>query len=665
MYMKYKLLLAFAFFVVLFVPSAHAQDVQLDGYNSACLAAIANYKAPNCLDSWPNGEGHTVELRIQNSTLNPQPNTTTYVFSCLTGTNQTTAASWGPYCTTGNPTIDMQLFGKREDYDKLAEIAANSKAADVAQTAGQVGGIGDVDGATAGTTCDGNGYTPHPEMYTEGDPKQLKTDSSSPVPAFNQVVTWTDQYYNDIVSHQWSWVQKATATGDTGTSGTAGGVQQGNLLFEHLKDIAKDCAVIAWDPKGYVFDARTLYPVKGVGVRIAKRGTDGQYANMVSRVGLTNPTTTNVYGQYSFYVEPGFYKMSIDSTNVSLAPLSVVKSGYETLFRDKKGELPIYQQDQEVQEFAGVVGVHHIPVNVVDERMLIKENDVTHIVKNETRTASGAIRLTGRVQLPKSTVILTKKLVDGQGQLLPDVVTRDVTDALGEYNLTVPQRALSNGKNGYVYDLQVGFEPNAIYTGSTPFTPTAKSTFTVSAMPAYLEGIAYDPKGVVIPNAIVGVYPFFSEKPMYVTLADANGHFRIGSQHIPQLSYELRYKKQNGQIVEVSGATYVKQNASFFGSNSIDPYTVKTSTVRDDATDKQRLVASKRDTTMTIPRSSGRTQTTASTSKSQGYTPSQNGGVFNSTTMQGVVMIVVILFVLVGIAVGAFVMMKSKQTQGS
>lgn len=641
----------------LFIGTVNAQALQ--GYVSDCLKVEAS--------------GHTAQLSIKtDGEVKAFGDKPIYVMVCITS-----ELLGKTRCTTGNGALDMELFNQSEDFNAL--VAHNNR--------------GDAEeGDTVGGVVGGQSFEA---------PRMTTPDGV----AFTAPVSWHDQYHPGVI-HQWSWIQAADAGGAGGVeTGGLGAQQQGTFDFSRISGDTTKCAKIGWDPRGYVFDAITLNPVRNVEVTLSTGPKGGVYTDVVSGSipGLVNPITTRPLtaggelgnGQYSFYVEPGFYKLRISSPNAVIADVASINSAYQDLyiFDDKQingtGKAALYQTNQEIEEKAGEVAVRQIPVTITDQSLLI-----TKLEKLKTRAAGGGdgqINLFGNVTHPKTKMTVTLHMIDEEGNPVT-VVKNEITTNLGEYDVYYDQEVVdANGKTLIFESADVSFELNPFFTTGvfakkdsalvglihglwkyisnkiTVNAATNDTSFSVKAIPTYLEGIAYDSLGKAIPQAIIGVYTEFSSKPWFITVADEEGRYKIGSQYLPRFEYELRYKKPTGEIIVVDTSTFIKQNIKFFVAEGIKPYGSKKSSSTEDyatqvkvsevvkKTDLEAMakVGSSKGIGLSKSGSDGGTGATQITSS-----PTGGAGLAGS----GVMMIAVVIFILVLLGAGAFVMMKSKQT---
>ena len=106
-------------------------------------------------------------------------------------------------------------------------------------------------------------------------------------------------------------------------------------------------------------------------------------------------------------------------------------------------------------------------------------------------------------------------------------------------------------------------------------TETDVATLTLDPILNNLEGYAYDVNGQVMPKATVGVYLKFSKNPAFETKADDKGFYRISSEYLPPMAYDIRYTSAGGVSNTVSTAKFIAQNASYFQSKKTNLYEFK------------------------------------------------------------------------------------------
>lgn len=636
------ILALFGYFFCLQSQPIHAQDTNPTpptekpaiGFNSECLTAIHDPDdVHGAFLSFPDA----AEREKRNIQTLPKPDKQTWFFVCITK-NDT-------HCTTGNPDEDMKIFGKRDDYDYLASVKDPFRAVDI-----------------GGATNSSN-----PTMSSaDAEPRLVSNDGKE--------VHWHDEYLPEV-SHRWQWLQYADPPeGGEGEAGGMGALQNATFPMEKAKGNNQKCADISWDPKGFVLDAQTLYPVRGVAITISKKGADGIFTDMASKVGLSNPDVSQQKtGQYSFYTPPGVYKLRVTSTNATMVDVSAMNPSYKSVFTLSNPISTIYKAGQEIIEQAGKVAVSHIPVTVTSDSMLVKDLAVSW--RNVERSPGQDLYFSGAVSHPRSIVKVVATYVDKDGVTSQETTT-ELTDEIGEYGFSIPQTKitpqtkLSDSKTIFLirYDATLSLNPE-IYPNPGLISP--ELSFSGEVIPTYIDGIAYDERNQpLVAGTVVGVYPSYSEKAMAYAVTDTSGRFMIGSQHIPQVPYTLRYRKSTGEVIKVSTSTFIKQNAAFFVANEIMPFNQRPTT---QAEEKSAYTSLMKVTGNKIPDMrlvSGANKNGSSSSSKNGSRISGDQqdveAAANSSKgvagMPGVIMIVVVILILIMLGVGAFVMMKSKQT---
>ncbi|MFZ2205915.1 MAG: hypothetical protein WA061_01380 [Microgenomates group bacterium] len=617
----------------LFLSSATATNAVLKGFTS------------NCLDAKVAGPDRAQMLIIDAPGKKPKENKKTYIFMCSGAKNICGASS------TDGTDINKILFGvssQRAD-DELGKVGIQKQ--------------GSITSGKNPTTTSWSGTT-----FVD-DPIVIA------------------QYTQHGIYHRFYWVQSASDDGEITPAptlpddqglvedvGSDGGLKLAQIPFDEeitptptsgVPAAGKNCANIKWDPRGYIFDAKTLNPVKDVTVTLYEKNSNGSFTQVENGIGLINPyTTATDSGQFNFFVNPGLYRMTVDPKNATIAEKNAINPAYEQLFIDEKGLTNIYEKDTDIEEVAGRVAVAHIPVNITDKSLIIESlqlliKDAVVGINNQTKKSQ--MHITGTVSHPKSKLTVTLTALDGAGKLIIMAPIVSSTSDLGEYDTYIDQEQVGiDNKPLYLQKINVKLELNSFYSSQSS-SPKTSISYDVKPLPLYLEGIAYDESGVPIPNAVVGVYPFFSFNPMYLVVADENGRFKIGSAHVPQMNFTLKYKKPSGEVIVTQPETFIKQNISLLVKEEINPfYSKEISSAEDKA--MQILVdkiVSEKDL-QTLSRTIGRSGGGSS------YSPS-NGDVANAplpmaapVTNFTLIFIAFILIVLIVVSIIVGIKLKQK-----
>lgn len=481
-------------------------------------------------------------------------------------------------------------------------------------------------------------------------------NGSNPTKTFP--VIWTDDLlltmekegYVDR-AHYWYGVQKALPVSEV-TAGGSGGFQQGTFTFSSAGG-AKDCSVVRWDPFGYVFDAETHGPVSGVYVRILSSTTEnGIFTPVPVGIGKgkvpQNPIATQSDGSYRYYVDPGYYKLEllgdvsqsgrqyiIETDREKIRP-GYEEFGYEQLYMAEKPDV--------IREIAGKVERRDIAIQTIGAPPPFstgpKLKDI--LVNRSIKNGEHMVRITGMAgAIPLEFTALysdredikineqTVELVRGHGYVPPGLHD--------ERNFDILFPAVSDEGIGILKELRI----------SSKYSPQVL-IFPISPMPSYLRGIAQTESNIPIREGEVEIVPIGSAMPSYTTTTDEQGYFEVGTEWIPPIPYKLRYRASTGMVITVSTNTYLKQNALFHKENGIDSYSIHDVPSSSTYTSKTRMHKTQKTT-------SGSTQSTTENLKQSG-----TGMVFDGN--QGVTMIIVILFILILLGFGTFIIMKSKQT---
>lgn len=587
-----------------------------------------------CLNAEHTG-GHKATLTSGSPA--PLPNAETYIFVCI-----------GNDCTTGDSARDIEAIGK-DGMAALAPLGFNFE-----------------------------GMTPPANPLT--------TDASGGI----GTVVWGD---STPQGHSRIWMALNKFIPGEDATGQAGGQQQGTFTFELA---SKDCARIAWDPYGRVFDAQTLEPIFDARVTLFTKRKDGTFTRVttadVPGGAIVNPyraydktiksflSGTDVDGVYNFVVEPGEYKLEVEGGMIT--DESKINPNYKRAYydvypavADKETGVIVEKEKAEHRDIA-------VPTrNTRTEPKIFEERHVQ---------SQGVISFSGRISHPlgKAVVLIKKVYTDGRTEYRdgPAFDAKNEPPAeIGMYSGQFNQADLEvtdeyvemiAGVYPIKQDLTLAQEPapfwatiiariKSLFSLGEARAQVNRNVVPIQPMPSYLEGYAYDAAGQTIPKALVSIYLSGGTKPYYQTYADEAGFYKIGSEFIPPFQYDLRYQTALGQVITVSTEKYLIQNKEHLLSNSVDPFQYKP---------ENKIVVI---TPTPGPGESGGANINGNTNTGTGGSKggrnsdgSNSGGVTGGITAalsqpggQGIIMIVVAILVLVLIGVGAFVMMKSKQQQ--
>ncbi|MCX7880965.1 MAG: hypothetical protein N2482_00410 [Patescibacteria group bacterium] len=536
-------LINFLIFVFLFFCfSVFAEEVK-EVQRIVCLKSIrCDQKNAVC-----SGKGKAVHrAKLIPDSIQPLLNNETYIIVCVgLGAEQ--------ICTTGNKETDIRVYGQ-DQKDLMNNKNLNY----------QFQGLFSADGTTS---------LNNPIIFHQPD--------------FKEVGGWLEWQDSTNVSKERKFFALNYYDKNNLPEGNDKALKQGTINFDIVE---KDCVSVRWDPYGVVFDSQTLEPVLGAEVSLwKKKGNDFILVNKNDILGgnIINPQITLEDGQFSFVVPDDDYKLIVSYNNYRFPnqgePHPNWQKIYSDLYPNKTGEV-IYQR--------GNIIHRDIPIDPLGASIQREPNLMESFYSS--RPLKKEIVIEGRVSHPLTKIIAySQKMINGQFNQLVRYrqLKQIITDEKGRFNLVIDQtdfeknkefievfgelvlektdlRQLSENKtNNWWLRLISFFLPKKIYAqmSSIRFEPIL----------SYIEGYAYDTNHKVIPNATVGVYLKFSNKPYYETKADEKGYFKISSEHLPFMAYELRYNTLTGKVYKSSTLKFINDNQDYLVNNNINLYTSK------------------------------------------------------------------------------------------
>jgi len=639
LFLPFVTLLIVSSFFVFFNPSpVRALGIEKNARRWVCLNHNENFPTHR-------GDNHNTEL----SSANPAPlaGVPAYIFVCIGGTPD----GGGGSCTTGSSTKDVEAIGG----DNLSILSSKY-------------------------AYKFEGMNPATNPVTPGGDGSIGK------------IIWQDST-KDSQNRIWMALQQYDPIAKA--AGVAGGLQNSDFSFETA---SKKCVMLSWDPFGRVFDSQTLEPILGATVTLyynKNYGTGGiQSFTLYSSGTVPNPITTKADGVFNFVVPDGEYKLEL-STGIA-QNMTELQSSYTKMYKD------IYLADTGKTNMGGIIvekgGAQHRDIPVPTRNTNTNAEVMEYLPPIQS---NGVITIQGRTSHAFTKIIPQIKRVKND----KSVTIRDAEKYKSEtaptdpfsFSVEIDQSILENTPDyvdyfaGFITEktdvinsvAQTKTTPHILSVLQSKINAMLNSVFVVHAVtrgnliavepiPGYLEGYAYDGGGKIIPKATVGIYLKGAQKTYYETQADGEGHYSIGSEFIPPFNYELRYTKITGEPITASASTYIVDNHVYQANNNINTYTPQAAT--------PKLIAQNTEITKNQPVQKTNPTGTSISNVNQknlpgsktisGATgrsvtaPNQTGGVSGSVFsngMQGVVMIIVVIFVLILIGAGAFIMMKSKQ----
>ncbi len=543
------------FFIAIFTFASFSFAQTTTAGSTGATGAAANLRATCAETTWCaqnrdvcNGGGDPWHrIRITSNNLKAVGGASTYIVDCL-------APGGENVCTTGNSQLDIQVFGV-DNYSKL-------------QTSVGYEFVGIFD-------ANNNPLTNPVVADAYGNFGPIEWESATVDNITHKIM---------ILNYFFSAAPDVSQVG---------GQQQATLDFSVLSE---ECVTYAFDPYGRVFDADSLEPLKGLSVELLSKSAEGTLTRYRSELGtVRNPQQTQSNGMFRFVVPDGTYNLKVtDPSGAYTFPvdqLASVNSGYAAIYKD------IYpsQMGLDIVQ-AGKIQHRDIPVKLAAGRT--PQNNPVEIMEVHTglKKGSGKFIAEGVVSHPFATVNLwTQKATtpnaaaaryrmvgsvksdrEGNFRILVDENLFETGEDVLEVEAVKAATAMQNTQGTSLWQKLVSLfvkEVDAQTVTGAGNTTTVK----VDPIPNFLQGYAYDSAGNVIPNATVGVYLEFSNKPSYTVKADQTGLFTISSEYLPPMAYTLRYTSPSGAVTKATTSDFIKQNAVYFKENMIDVSTFRDS----------------------------------------------------------------------------------------
>ncbi len=403
----------------------------------------------------------------------------------------------------------------------------------------------------------------------------------------------------------------------TGFGGTTGG---GGGSTPHASDLGMPntqsiCGPVAYDPYGKVFNSTSLNPIEGVNVWIfaPKVGLDGLpvmdgaypvYSKYIDTdVAFQNPWKTTPYGDFTFRLPPGTYKLlantgsndALDSLEFSTNPTAGYPgniSGSTIVDANFTDSSVLISRDGKTETFYSNVyesNAADLAPNIVQANVAIHKNvavtgidKTSYIVYHDKNvTQAGFVIVTGRASMPYSEVATFTR----EGRKIKSVIA----GLDGAFSISMdPTKDYGPGEEYY----QPGaYQP--IYTRVLAYLPNEVADALLKAInwvsskiirPAYaqqmappspqrlghVEGYAYGTSGVTLPGAEVSVMDTVRFTVVFKTVADDTGYFVIPSDRLPPSDFSLMYKPVGSGVVQVANqAEFLAKNKSYLESEQI------------------------------------------------------------------------------------------------
>jgi len=346
-------------------------------------------------------------------------------------------------------------------------------------------------------------------------------------------------------------------------------VQYGTFGFS---EDPQKCISIRWDPRGRVFDSKSLEPLPNAIITLLNSSKE-----KVNIVGVENPVITKDDGLFNFFVPSGTYYLSPAKDNYEFP---VEKKDINGNFRQ------IYYCDSKISYF------------LYNEQLPIHErNELLHCdvplkplgtpFKAEKPVAmeygylvmQNSHRFFGRFSHPLTIVRLT------QGDKIINEIT---SDKFGNWEMTVSSKKIaSDGGNLEIIGIK---NPNIYPNSSSPTSlnffnrlislffksvfsqETKTNKIVLEPILRHLEGYTYDAKGEPIAYATVSIITRMNNRIFFQTQADEKGFFVIYSNQLPVFPYFIEFSSPANPKIKISTTTsqFLSKNKNYLEQNKIN-----------------------------------------------------------------------------------------------
>lgn len=318
------------------------------------------------------------------------------------------------------------------------------------------------------------------------------------------------------------------------------------------------------DPKGRLFDVKSLEPVTGIEVSLLDN-----FRNLFSYKSIVNPQLVQANGEFNFWVPNGIYYLQfakIPETHVWPVDMKNVHPNYTLAYfcdpevKDSENlTVPLYYNQFSIIEFNKLV---HCDVPVDPGTNTPWRSPVRTIDYGLIRsTIDGSFTYSGKVTHPFTKVQLV-------AQSTEKVVQEIEADKLGFWRTTLLASSYPLTNEGIPDSIILRYFKKDL-TGSQVFEPIGG--LTLDPLLSYLEGYAYDQGGNIILNAKVGIKQKNSDKVVYLTTADEKGYFKIGTQYLPSLPYDLVFSNPDSNLNVISTSTqFLEANTKYLQTKQLN-----------------------------------------------------------------------------------------------
>lgn len=480
---------------------------------------------------------HRARLTVKPGKEGPEVNSKIYVVDCI-------STGDGQHCTSGNAAVDTYLSTYINTVSPMpSSLGYNFE------------GLFMEDGKTPINQTLG-----HTLMTNASG--ALLTNEGVPVPAME----WQDS--SEELSRKFLGISEFQPEPTIDPSLGLGAQQQREVTKFEFAPALENCVPLVWDPDGAVFDSQSLEPIPGASVTLTKKRTNGIFSfvnkfdpNDVPNGILTNPYLTLESGGFSFFVPDGTYKLTPQITGYHFPSSLTLNPNYSKAYTD------IYPllTGLEIVEKGGPQH-RDIPVDSTGGQPTYFPIKIMEYSYQSDRISS--VFIDGRVSHPLATINAYSVIPDpnnSEGKIRYKLVKTTQADKAGRFSLKIDQSTFdkTNGEMfGEVEAVKADFGYASTDTNSTP------AVLKLNPILTYIEGNA-SYQGKELPGAKVELVLNPSAKPYYTTIADSQGHFRIPSDYIPFMPYQLRYSS-GGVVSTITTSKFIIDNSANIKSDKTD-----------------------------------------------------------------------------------------------
>jgi hypothetical protein len=337
----------------------------------------------------------------------------------------------------------------------------------------------------------------------------------------------------------------------------------------------EDCASLKWDPKGIVFDSKSLEPIDNFTVTLSDENNIIVDVNKIEE--KVNPALTAGNGEFNFTVAPGWYYLKAEKSGFTF-PSAVNPIPFESdpQFPYLMGkDVAIYRGEKFFEPPA--LTIKNIPVDPVGTPYTREADVVNWSCKLNKKKR--LLRCEGLVTHPLSTVtfynggkVITQTQADAFGSFQTTIDTSKVNAAEKIKKPRVTKAAIFSKAQTSIMDKLM-----------SPLAKLWNKYFSVSAQTTeddegiyiplnYIEGYIIDPKTTKpLVNTKIQILSEVSSKPYVSFYTDNNGYLKIPSQYLPPFSFKLvAVNESDIPILTQTTGDFINSNKELNKESNID-----------------------------------------------------------------------------------------------